>query len=455
MTQEKIKPYEGIDLVHMIQHLMKAWWKMLIAMVVLGVAFGGYSYYKNAQAIEAKEQAAALKATQESAEETDTMPSSVEEILENAGLNKKTADEVLYYTNKYFYYQKQYNRHLEYMENSVLMQMDPNQVWTATLYYDLSVLGASSEVVTDSMLATTYLAQLENETVYQKMAETLDMDIDSEYFAELIVGNKVDNYTNGDMITDKEELKIVIRYKDQAGCEAITQIVEEQMSASKQEVSKVAGNHQVQLVGKSIACKADVPLLNDQRNQINALVNLSDNAVAARNNIEASEEGVFNALLEYYAHREDTVQVVDQEEKEESVTMPETRTEKAKPGISKKYVAFGMLLGIFFVAAFEGFKYFFSRKLKQMSELENGYGLTVYDSCDQAIIRLVMQDKHVFRVSSSADIAADEEALAKLMDAEWVMLEEKINVSSHDDIAKLLEICKKLEKKVLGAIVEA
>ncbi len=452
MTQEKIKPYEGIDLMHMMKHLLKSWWKMLIAMIVFGILFGGYSYYKNAKAIEAKESAASVQDTQENAMENDAVPTSAEEILDNAGLNEKAADEVLYYTNKYYYNQKQYERQFDYLENSILMQIDPNQVWTVTLSYDLSVSQAASANRSDSLLGTAYLAQIKTEEVYQKMGEVLDVETENYYLAELIEGTVVDNYIDGQMIDDKEEIKIVIQYKDQAGCEAMAQVIKEQMTQSKQTVTAMNGAHTVTLVGENVECKADAGLLNEQRNNINTLGAISDNVVAARNNIESSEEGVFKELVEYYEMSDgDTGNIPETEKIQEEQAV----TEKEKPGISKKYVALGLLLGLFLVAAYEGCKYFFSSKLKQASELEKGYGLAVYDQCDQAIIQYVMKDKQVFVTSSASDIAADEKELEKLAEAEYVMLEEKINVSSHKDIAKMLEICRRLDKKVLGVIVEA
>ena len=135
---------------------------------------------------------------------------------------------------------------------------------------------------------------------------------------------------------------------------------------------------------------------------------------------------------------------------------------KMKPRVSKKYVALGLFLGIFLAAAYEACRYFFSHTLKQKKELEEGYGLTVYDSRDKAVITLAVKNKlekngwkTVYHVSSGNSPAQDEKALGELMEADAVMLEEKINVSSHLEIANLLELCRKLDKPVIGVIVES
>ena len=107
MAQEKIKPYEGIDIWHMICHVAKSWWKMLIAMAVFAVLLGGLSYYRNAKGLKAAAEAkeAADEKKEESLSRILTMDE--EEILEQSGLSQKAADEVLYYANKYYYNKKQ------------------------------------------------------------------------------------------------------------------------------------------------------------------------------------------------------------------------------------------------------------------------------------------------------------------------------------------------------------
>lgn len=481
MTQEKIRPYEGIDMMHMIKHMAKSWWKMFFAMIIFAVLLGGYSYYKNAKALKNNQKKETAEMVQTENDEAVSLIRNEEEILEGSGLSQKAADEVLYYTNKYYYNKKQYERQINYLQDSILMQMDPNNVWTITLYYDLSVpvaaeggMGQSS----DSAIAASYIAKVSNAETYDLIAEELGADIDSGYFAEVITGSCLDSLSDVEDVTvlsGKEDMKILIRYVDQPGCEKIAEIIKERIASVNGAVVSEVGNHQITLVGEREEQKSDPELLNDQKNAIAALGNLSDSVISARTNIEASEEGVFNELVKYYQLRdaekenaiqsnassenqEDSVEVDDISQKEEE----QETVNQAKPQISKKYVALGMFLGIFLVAVYEACKYFFSHTLKQKRELEEAYGLAVYDSRDKAVITLVMRSKSekngwkkIYTVSSRRNPAQDEEELKKLMEADAIMLEEKLNVSSHLEIAELLELCKNLEKPVIGAVVEA
>lgn len=486
MKKEQIKPYEGIDIKHMIRRIAKSWWKMLIAMIVFAVLLGGLSYYKNAKGLAAAQKAKeagtaeqAENAAQETIAAEETAAASEEEILEGSGLSQKAADEVLYYTNKYYYNQKQYDRQLSYLRDSILMQMDPNNVWTITLYYDLSTpvsdLSGNGKSA-DSTIAASYTAKISNDDIYQKIAEELGADIDSGYFAEVITVSGLDSLSDVEdvtVISGKEDMKIVIRYSDQAGCERIAQIIKDQISASSKDVTAEVGNHTISLVGEREELKSDPELLNDQKNAISALGNLSDNVISARTSIETNEEDVFYELLEYYeledAKKATAIQsnladeqAADQAFGEAEPTETADGEETAiKPRVSKKYVALGLFLGIFLVAAWEACKYFFTDTLKQAKELEEGYGLTVYDSRDQAVVAFVLENKkqkegyqNICTVSSAEQPARDEEALKKLMDADAVMLKEKVDVSSHKEIAGLLDLCEKLEKPVIGAIVE-
>ena len=470
MTQEKIKPYEGIDVIHMLRYIItRGWWKMLIAMAVFAVLLGGLSYYKNAKGL------AAAAQTKEQEEEETVFLTSEEEILENSGLSQKAADEVLYYTNKYYYNKKQYERQSAYLEDSVLMQMDPNNVWTITLYYDLSVPVAGEGAMKqseDAAIAASYIAKVSNAELYDVIAEELGADIDSGYFAEVITGSCLDSLSDVDDVTvlsSKEDMKIQIRYVDQEGCEQIAQIIKDRIEESYDEVANEVGRHDITLVGEREEKKSDPELLNDQKNTISSLGNLSDNVISARTNIETSEEDTFYELLEYYetrdAQKESAIQSVLKQENDPGTEAEEQEQENVteqKPRVSKKYVALGLFLGIFLIAVYEACKYFFSDTLKQAKEIEDGYGITVYDSRDKAVIALVLRNKKekeglkdIYRVSSSQNPAESEEELQKLMEADAVMLEEKVNVSSHKEIARLLELCRKLEKPVLGAVVEA
>jgi ABC-type multidrug transport system fused ATPase/permease subunit len=469
MTQEKIKPYEGIDVVHMVVQIAKSWWKLFIAMLIGAVLLGGLSYYKNAKGLAAAQ--VKEEQTEADASEQGTYANEAE-ILADSGLSEKAADEVLYYTNKYYYNKKQYERQNAYLQDSILMQMDPNVVWTITLYYDLSAASAaetSGQTTSDVSIAAAYLAQVSNAATYDRIAEALETDIDSSYFAEVITGSSLDSLSDleeATVLSDKEDLKIVIRYADQAGCETIAQIIKEQIADAYQTVVSEAGRHKIVLVGEREEQRSDAELLTEQKNAITALGNLSDNVISARTNIEASEEATFNALLAYYEERdmqkESAIRSVTGQDESEDAEAEEEQTQVLQtPQVSKKYVALGMLLGLLLAGAYEACRYFFSDKLKQAKELEEGYGLTVYDSKDQAVISLVLRQKQekdglqkICTISSIQNPSADEKELQKIVEADAVMLKEKINTSSHKEIAKVLELCRKFEKPILGVIVE-
>lgn len=503
MAQEKIKPYEGIDIWHMICHIAKSWWKMVIAMAVFAILLGGLSYYKNARGLAA---AAAKDAAEEEQEETLSQILAVDEkeILARSGLSEKAADEVLYYANKYYYNKKQYERQNNYLQESILMQMDPNNVWTTTLYYDLSVTGnAEGEKTADSAFAASYIAKISNEEVYDEIAKELGADIDSGYFAEVIRGSSLDQLSEVEDVTvisgNHEDMKIVIRYTDRAGCEKIAAIIKEKISASNGAVTKEAGAHTLTLVGEQTEQRSDGELLSEQKNQIAALGNLSDNVINARTNIEASEEAVFDRLIEYYEARDakKITAIKSTEAGEEAGENKNAATSSGnasdeetldagktvKPRVSKKYVALGLFLGIFVIGAWEACRYFFSNALKQRKDLEEGYGLTTYDKEDKAVISMVLQNKckkngwkKLYAVSSLGRDAVEEscgglkpeglnlveskesplkneDELTRLMEADGVILSEKLNVSSHKEIAKLLELCRELEKPVVCALV--
>lgn len=478
MTQEKIKPYDGICISHMLLHIAKSWKKMLVAMVVFAILLGGLSYYKNAKGLAARKEAA--DAAKEEAAEA-FLSTSEKEILENAGLSEKAADEVLYYANKYYYNQVQYERQRDYLRDSILMQMDPNHIWTITLYYQLSMKSkADGQEEGDAALAASYLSKALSEEVYAKMAETLGVEVENGYFSEIITGSCLDSFIDSEdatVVSAGEDMKIVIRYTDEAGCEEIARILQEKIDASRQDVTKEAGAHEISLVGFQKEEKSDPRLLDAQKEAVNALGALSDNVINARSNIEAGEEAVFDELVEYYTARDqskinDTQDMMNEEDASFGTTI--------KPRVSWKYVALGLFLGIFLIAAWEGLLYFFSDTVKRQRELEEAYGLSVYHGSDTALLSLLIGSKcakngyHTIYAASSLggklmglafsgkDVKLlqgenspfeDEEELEKLLSADGVVLVEKCGVTSHKELVKLLELCREFDKPVLCAVM--
>ena len=479
MTQEKIKPYDGICISHMLLHIAKSWKKMVLAMAVFAILLGGLSYYKNAKGLAARKEAANA-AKEEAAEEI--LLTSEAEILENAGLSAKAADEVLYYANKYYYNQVQYERQRDYLKDSILMQIDPNHVWTITLYYQLSMKnGADGQEEGDTALAAAYLSKALSEEVYEEIAATLGVDVDSGYFSEIITGSCLDNFTDSEdavVLSGGKDMKIVIRYADEAGCEEIARILQEKIDASKQDVTKEAGTHEISLVGLQKEEKSDPQLLEAQKEAVSALGALSDNVINARSNIEAGEEAVFDELIEYYTARDQNKigDTKDQVDEDGAVTSDAA----IKPRVSWKYVALGLFLGIFLIAAWEGLRYFFSDTVKRQRELEEAYGLSVYNGSDTALLSLLLGSKcskngyHTIYAASSLgsklpkpifsgkDIKLlqgenspfeNEDELEKLLSADGVILVEKCGVTSHKELVKLLELCREFDKPVLCAVM--
>ena len=479
MTQEKIKPYDGISISHMLLHIAKSWKKMVLAMAVFAILLGGLSYYKNAKGLAARKEAA--DAAKEAAEEA-ILSTSEAEILERSGLSKKAADEVLYYANKYYYNQVQYERQRDYLRDSILMQMDPNHVWTITLYYQLSMKNeADGQEEGDAALAASYLSKALSEEVYDEIAKTLGVEVDSGYFSEIITGSCLDNFTDNEeavVLSGGGDMKIVIRYRSEAGCQEIARAIQEKIEASKQDVTKEAGAHEISLVGLQKEEKSDPQLLDAQKEAVNALGALSDNVINARSNIEAGEEAVFDELVEYYTAR-DQSKISDTQggENEETDTVSDTTM---KPRVSWKYVALGLFLGIFLIAAWEGLRYFFSDTVKQQRELEEAYGLSVYQAEDTAILSLLLGNKcaksgyHTIYAASSMggrlskpifsekDVKLlqgenspfeDEDELEKLLSADGVVLVEQCGTTSHKELVKLLELCREFDKPVLCAVM--
>lgn len=506
--KEKIKPYEGIHVVHMLKTIAKSWWKMLIAMVILAVALGGYSYYLNAEGLKA--QANEAKANAEDATEAgaaeESQYESEEEILLNSGLSEKAQDEVLYYTNKIYYFQTQYERERSYVENSLLMQLDPNEIWTTTLYYDfLNQENARAAIAS-------YISKVASKETYDLAAEKLNLHKDSKYLEELITCNAVSDVDinvyaiQTEQSVSGDDLKIVIRYGTKEGCETIASVVKE--AVEQERISQVSKDpaKQIELMGEQLEQKTDATLLAEQKSEISDLCSIADNIVNARTNLENNEEAVSQALLDFFRQRdketedfsataggmdEETISDISEEKENSDVTdVSETTQITRKPKASKKYIALGLFLGIFLVGAFEALRYFFSDSLKQAEELEEAYQLETMDGNRGAMMATILaekckkkayrriyltsshgekqeklqqiadavnvqlaQDQKVTFVYSDNKLTEDEKEPKKLADADALLLVETCGKSKHKEIAQILQLAAALDKDVCGAVV--
>ena len=193
-----------IDLIDFLFYLMRRW-KSLVAMVLLGAVLGGAFYMVKSS-----------KTTEETIEEEYQPEVSTEE-------NMKLAAQ----------YRRLYEQQMDYNQHSIVMQMNPNQVYEGTLTYYLAA-GEQTE-----LLSQLYMNLIDDQTVLAEVKAAAGLDCDDQYIRELLSSSVAQKDTGDDtdlsgnvvnnlqvVVPDSALSKTIITYQiaylDKETCEKMT-----------------------------------------------------------------------------------------------------------------------------------------------------------------------------------------------------------------------------------------
>ena len=170
MDEHKYNYYEDdveIDLINMMFYLLKRWRGLVIA-IILGLVLGlGIYLVKDHQQ---KAELAAQTAAVESADETEEFDESKYDISDDVEANMELA----------YQYRQLYRKQLEYNQKSIIMQLDPNAVYTGELKYYLSA-GYDTGLV-----SVLYQSILSDKDLLTELQEASGLDCEVPYIKELI-----------------------------------------------------------------------------------------------------------------------------------------------------------------------------------------------------------------------------------------------------------------------------
>ncbi len=237
----------------------------------------------------------------------------------------------------------------QYLETSVLMQLDP---------YKRQVLELQYYVETDYTFNYT-----------QDTERDYTSDLMSLYYNYIMSGEMSKNVIADAELSQSQaniselwsvaqagtSISIKITCPEEKKMDAIAKSIKEQLSTKETEYQSV-GEHKLKLLGESKNVVVDTAL-SDRKNTIsNNIVTLNTQL----NNLKANMSDLQLSIL-------DSGQDEAEDEKEQEISM--------KPGISFKYLAAGCVLGIFLVCAWITCTMIFTAKLQNPEEIRTLYGV--------------------------------------------------------------------------------
>lgn len=168
-------------------------------------------------------------------------------------------------TTTFLSLQEQYENQKQYMEHSILMNVDPGEVATATLTYMISAV--NKELSTEMMLVnnavdivTAYQVSLPDHSLCQELRDLLKIDYADPYLSEIITVS----------LNDSNLMVIRIIADDLDKAEAIAAVVEKRVDLITED-QKQRLDYSIQKVGRTSSYMNDVELKIRQAEEKTAL----------------------------------------------------------------------------------------------------------------------------------------------------------------------------------------
>lgn len=279
MNEEEVQ----IDLMTLLHYILRKWRSIIVVMLIVAVAANLYSVKKSMSVV------ASVSAAEE---EVD-----IEKQIENAK-EELTADELEQVERVYSMYEynsQLYQENDEYLEKSMLMQLNPNEIPTVMLNYQFRKDQADEEL---SNIFTMYENALLDEDTCTAIIQVFGEEYANTSVRELISVTDTENVQNSDIIklqNDKNSgiLSIQIYADSEEQCEQVAEIVKKRVMEYTEQLQQIFGIYTVNAISEQYYISSDSNL-NMQKSDV---VNAVNDAYTALKNISS---GLSEKQMTYY-----------------------------------------------------------------------------------------------------------------------------------------------------------
>lgn len=334
MENKNIKDRE-VSLQELLWQIVFSWRRMLICAVILGILAavtryaGDLKAYKIAQSAQASDKDAEVPLTEE-----ERILVQDAKILQNS-----------------------LNESREYMQNSILMSIDPYQENVLVLQYyvdsDYTFNYTTENAInyTDAIVSA-YTEHANGGAMAAKIVETLGLDCEVRYMEELI---------SAAVVSSDQVFSVEVVYPDSELLEAMADVLKAGLAEQTTAINDNIGSHSLKLLSQDIVVRADAQLAAYQKNSQDMLTTYRAQLTALKTPMSA------NQLKEL----ERDVEKNTQTDSKEAVVVP-------KPGISVKYIVLGVIAGLLLAMIWTVCRVLFAGKLQQADELTDIYGIRLF-----------------------------------------------------------------------------
>lgn len=406
-----------ISLIDLIVDILLHWRGVILWMLIGGICFGGLSFvrsYRSANAQNAEKQQ-----TQETLEHAEDVETEIRSLLEK----QLTATQIAN-VNAVVMYEQLYQGRLIHKDNSILMNVDPNNVQKAQITF----LIKSDDLERTYNIERAYERIMSNNGLYDYLASEHGMD--STVVSEIVKldDSKRESMENlamlglavvpaaGDENTDTFCISIV--HYDQEWCNALAQSIVDYVETQHRELQQELGKHEVVVLHQSVAAVVDTSVLNQQKSYLNDTITMITSAARLKEAFSSQEMKYYDYLKSISCIQENGSEDEDTRESIESGTELAGLNTPVVPRVSIKYVIVGMVLAAFIYAFILFCGYVLNNKIKYMDDLQELYDLPQLGQVpgknakkalgfiDDWIYTLHNRDKRRFALEEAKNLAA-------------------------------------------------
>lgn len=349
-----------IDFSDLFKHLLMSW-KMIVIFAVIGAILGnGVGIYGSVKQIKEKKNEVVL--TQ--AEKEELAAKAAEDAIKKAkkSLSQREIDETERAIMLYRSAQEKYNKELEYMDNSILMSLDANNVATIKMQYAVDNHYSVEYPVIDkkdntSLIAQSICSMIVDEELVQNLADSMEFEGASNYIEELI---KVD-WSNG-------TVSITILLADKVYSDDVMQKVNERVLKISKELRGIYGEFDVNKIDFSCKYQVDTEVLDKQTSQLASLNSMKKTMLEQTSGLSDNQKEYYAAILD-----ESNKYDIDSLDEE----MDGSGIQDNIEWIHLKYLLLGLLVGVFLICGFKMLFYIVSDSLKTKEDLERYFNLAL------------------------------------------------------------------------------
>ncbi len=424
------------------------------------------------------------------------------EEYENA-LTERESKDVKYAVDSYLSFKKKYQEYQNYMDSSIKMRIDPNNesvmelAFTVDNHFEITYPDIH-DVNNMCDILTSYQTKLKSEDIYRKITEKNNWDMEYSYIDELITIS--DN--------NSQTVKITISADSKETCEAIAEEMIKAVEGITPGIKSIFGEFDVTFLETEYYVRADRTILTDQQSIINNMNALRSNMLAVPNALSEEQKKYYYALVDQQEKIEIESGNPDEDSYEE-IIVPKMVY------LNWKYMFLGAIGAVFIVCGVIVVRYLFTEKLRvytdmpetfripiieslfvtkekdsrinllinrlflrkicqaskeqhidmiiaQLNVLVNKKGiksLYLASSCEDDSLTSIMQEvvtkmqEKGIKISCGDNIDTKVECYNAMVQADSVVLFERVDVSGYRDIQREKDLCNKAGVEVLGAVV--